>query len=74
MTETATTIGYRLLSITPSDIPSVAMINENSPICVSENPDSMAMRSGWPVTSIPNVPNIIMPTMTTNESIRIGVV
>ena len=61
-----------VLSSTPSDIPSEAMMNANSPIWVRENPDSMAMRNGWPVMSIPNVPNTIIPTMTTADSNSIG--
>ena len=48
------------------------MMNANSPICVRENPDSMATLSVCPDTSMPKVPNTIMPTMTTAESIRIG--
>ena len=42
-------------------------MNENSPIWVRQKPDCMAMRSGWPITSIPVVPNKIMPTITTIE-------
>lgn len=74
ITDTDTIIGYSVLSITPSDVPRVAMINENSPICTSENPDSMAMRSGCPVISMPPVPNTIMPTITIAERMRIGTV
>ena len=52
-------------------MPSVAMMKANSPICVSEKPLCMATRSDWPVTSMPNVPNTIMPTTTTAERMRI---
>ncbi len=48
------------------------MINANSPICVREKPDSIAMRSDCPVISIPKVPNRIMPAITTPESSNIG--
>ena len=68
ITLTATTIGYMRLSSTPSDKPSVAMINENSPICVRQKPDSMATLSDCPVASMPNVPNNIIPTITTTDS------
>ena len=57
-----------LLSSTPRLVPRVAMMNENSPICVSEKPDSRASLSGWPVANMPKVPNTIMPTMTTTAS------
>ena len=57
-----------LLSSTPKPVPSVAMIKENSPICVNENPDSMANLRGWPVASMPKVPNTIIPTITTTAS------
>ena len=53
-------------------MPRVAMMKANSPICVSEKPASMATLRFWPVTSIPNVPNSIMPTITTPDSTRIG--
>ena len=53
-------------------MPRVAMMKANSPIWVSEKPDSMAVLSGCPVTSMPNVPNSIMPAMTTTESSSIG--
>ena len=57
-----------LFSNTPKVIPSEAMMNENSPICVSVKPDCTASFSGWPVASIPIVPKIIIPTMTTTLS------
>ena len=63
ITDTDTIIGYSVLLITPSDVPRVAMINENS-----------AMRSGCPVISMPPVPNTIMPTITIAERMRIGTV
>ena len=50
---------------TPKVIPNDAMMNENSPICVSAKPLSMAMLNGCPVASIPKVPKRIMPTTTT---------
>ena len=71
-TETATMIGYMRGSSTPRLMPSEAMMNENSPICVSVNPLSMATRRFWPVTSIPSVPNNIMPVITTAASSRIS--
>ena len=48
------------------------MMKANSPICVSEKPDCMATFKVWPVTSMPKVPNNIMPAITTAESITIG--
>ncbi len=47
-------------------------MNANSPIWVREKPDSMAMRNGCPVMSIPNVPKTIMPTITTHDSMSMG--
>ena len=38
ITETATMMGYIVESNTPSVVPNVAMMNENSPICVRVNP------------------------------------
>ncbi len=54
-------------------MPRVAMINANSPICVSENPERMATRRVCPVMSMPNVPKIIMPAITTADNISIGI-
>ena len=71
ITDTATTIGYTLLSRTPNDIPIEAMIKANSPICVRLNPDCMAIRNGCPVMSMPAVPKIIMPTITTIDNTAI---
>ncbi len=48
------------------------MMKANSPICVRENPASMATFRFWPVTSIPKVPSSIMPKITTPDSTRIG--
>ena len=53
-------------------MPNVAMIKANSPICVSEKPDCMATFRVWPVTSMPAVPKIIMPQITTTDSRSIG--
>ena len=68
ITLTVTMMGYTLSSSTPSVVPSVAMINENSPICVRLKPLSIAILSGWPVASMPVVPNTIIPTITTTDS------
>ena len=54
--------------MTPSDRPNEAMINENSPIWVSANPDCTAILSGCPVASMPKVPKMIIPTTTTTLS------
>ena len=43
MTDTHTTTGYRKSLITPSDIPRVATIKENSPICTMLNPPRTAV-------------------------------
>ena len=72
MTDTATTMGYSVFSSTPRLMPRVAMIKANSPICVSEKPDWMATLRVCPVTSIPKVPDMIMPAMTTADSSSIG--
>ena len=52
-------------------MPSEAMMNENSPIWVRVKPLSIATLRFWPVTSIPSVPKIIMPAITTAARIRI---
>ena len=72
MTDTATTMGYISAFSTPRLMPSEAMMKANSPIWVSEKPDSMATFRGWPVTSMPKVPNVIMPAITTADSSSIG--
>ncbi len=46
-------------------MPSEAMMKENSPICVSVKPLSMATLRVCPVTSMPSVPKTIIPAMTT---------
>ena len=56
---------------TPSDMPNVAMMKANSPICVSEKPDWMATLRVCPVTSMPKVPKSIIPTITTDDRMRI---
>ena len=61
ITDTATTTGYRKSLITPSERPSEAMINENSPICAIEKPQRMADLSDSPPNIKENVPKMPCP-------------
>ncbi len=47
------------------------MMKANSPIWVSEKPLCIATRRVCPVTSMPKVPNTIIPTITTPDMINI---
>lgn len=53
--DTATTVGYKKSLVTPSDMPSVAMMNENSPICDKLIPVCTDCLSGWPESKAPTV-------------------
>ena len=72
MTETATTIGYRKLPVTPRDTPRVAMMKANSPICVSEKPHCIAVFSGCPDRSTPVVAKSSWPRMTVRVMTTMG--
>ena len=71
-TETATTMGYRKLLVTPRDTPRVAMMKENSPICDSEKPLWTAVFSGWPDRSTPSMAKNGWPMMTVRVMMRMG--
>ena len=69
---TPTTIGYRLGSVTPIVRPSVAITNENSPICDRPVPTRTAVRKSCPATTVPNVLPAICPIITTSEMPTMG--
>ena len=72
MTDTATTIGYRKLLVTPRDTPRVAMMKANSPICVNEKPHCIAVFSDCPERSTPVVANSSWPSMTVRVMTTMG--
>ena len=72
MTDTATTIGYRKLPVTPRETPRVAMMKANSPICVSEKPHCIAVFSDCPDRSTPVVAKNSWPIMTVRVITTIG--
>ncbi|CAM5629548.1 hypothetical protein RLIN73S_04637 [Rhodanobacter lindaniclasticus] len=51
--------------ITPSERPSVAITNENSPICAMPSPARSAVRGSCPTTSTPRLQASVLPTITT---------
>ena len=58
--------------MTPSDNPSEAMINENSPICAIEKPQRMADFRLSPPNINEMEPSVLCPMMMVNTSARMG--
>ena len=58
--------------MTPSDSPSEAMMNENSPIWAMENPQRMADFSDCPPSMKATVPNTAWPMSMVMTSATIG--
>src|SRR3546814_18096294 len=50
--------------ITLSESPSVAITNENSPICAMPSPERNAVRASWPTTKTPRLHASVLPTIT----------
>ena len=57
--------------MTPSEMPRLAMMNENSPIGAREMPPLNAVSGSWPESIIPIVANI---SLATTASIAIGTI
>ena len=58
--------------MTPSERPSDAMMNENSPICAIENPQRMADLSDSPPSMKEKVPKMPCPKRIVSTSNRMG--
>ena len=58
--------------MTPSESPSEAMMNENSPICAIEKPHCMADLSDWPLIRKLNEPKTAWPMTIVSTSRTIG--
>ena len=73
-TDTATTMGYRKSLVTPSDVPRVARMKANSPICVSEKEHFMEVFRDWPESRNPQVLRIVWPSMTAAMMLMMGTI
>ena len=65
-------MGYRKSPVTWSEVPKPAMMNANSPICVREHPDWMAIFSGCPDSNIPDEAKNSCPRRTIPVIISMG--
>ncbi len=68
--DTAIATGYSQPRITPAATPTLAMMNENSPIWARLNPAFIAVRRPWPARKAPIVTASTFPTMTVSVSTR----
>ncbi len=65
---TATAIGYRNWPVAPSEMPSAAMMKENSPIWARLMPACTEVRVPLPARNAPSETPTTLPTMTTAVS------
>ena len=72
ITETPTAMGYKKSLVTFSDKPSVAIMNENSPIWERLIPACKEVLSGCPEMIAPTATNRVFPKITTNTRMAVG--